>query len=164
SIPAAASVVVFLVIVSHGVQRYQQISQGLVAAVVLVLSYLMVSRIRFRSFKDIRPNKKTGGVVLLVGAVWIVMRLNQVHDVFIFLAMIAAYIALGLAEEVNFLRRRIAERMAAKAGQAQPPLAPEPLDEEVLAELGAFDPQEDDGDGAATSDQDRASDPATKRA
>ncbi|HEX2660125.1 MAG TPA: CDP-diacylglycerol--serine O-phosphatidyltransferase [Polyangia bacterium] len=164
SIPAAASVVVFLVIVSHGVQRYQQISQGLVAAVVLVLSYLMVSRIRFRSFKDIRPNKKTGGVVLLVGAVWIVMRLNQVHDVFIFLAMIAAYIALGLAEEVNFLRRRIAERMAAKAGQAQPPLAPEPLDEEVLAELGAFDPQEDDGDGAAASDQDRASDPATKRA
>ena len=163
SIPAAASVVVFLVIVSHGVQRYQHISQGFVAAVVLVLSYLMVSRIRFRSFKDIRPNKKTVGVVLLVGAVWVVMRVNQVHDVFIFLAMIAAYIALGLAEEVNFLRRRIAERMAAKAGQTQVPLPDEPRDEEVLAELGAFDPQDDDAEAAATGGQD-PSGPATKRA
>jgi hypothetical protein len=98
-----------------------------------------------------------------VGGVWIVMRMNQVHDVFIFLAMIAAYIALGLAEEVNFLRRRIAERMAAKAGQAEVPLPDEPRDEEVLAELGAFDPQDDDADAADAQRQD-PSDPATKRA
>jgi CDP-diacylglycerol--serine O-phosphatidyltransferase len=155
SIPASASVVVFMVIVSHGVERYRNVSQGLVAAVVLVLSYLMISRIRFRSFKDVRPTKKTVGVVLLVGAVWIVMRMNQVHDVFIFLALIGAYIALGLAEEVNFLRRRIAERLAAK-GQAAASVTDEPRDEEVLAELGAFDPQDDEGESnagnAASSD------------
>ena len=143
SIPASASVVVFMVIVSHGVERYRSVSQGLVAAVVLLLSYLMISRFRFRSFKDIRPTKKTVGVVLLVGAVWIVMRMNRVHDAFIFLVLIGAYIALGLAEEVNFLRRKIAERMAAK-GQAAAPLPDEPRDEEVLAELGAFDPQDDE--------------------
>jgi hypothetical protein len=106
-----------------------------------------------------------------VGAVWVVMRVNQVHDVFIFLAMIAAYIALGLAEEVNFLRRRIAERMAAKAGQTEAPLPDEPRDEEVLAELGAFDPQDDDAETAGAQGQEASGAPsggpsghATKRA
>jgi hypothetical protein len=92
-----------------------------------------------------------------------VMRMNQVHDVFIFLALIAAYIALGLAEEVNFLRRRIADRMAAKAGQAEVPLPDEPRDEEVLAELGAFDPQDDDGETTASAPPD-PSGPTPKRA
>jgi CDP-diacylglycerol--serine O-phosphatidyltransferase len=145
TIPAAASVVVFMVLVSHGVGMYQRFSQVLVAAVVLALSYLMVSRIRFRSFKDVRPTKKTVGVVLLVGGVWIVMRMNRVHDVFIFLALIAAYIVLGLAEEIIFLRRRLAERRAAQTGQQVAPSTDDvPRDEEVLAELGAFDNQDDD--------------------
>lgn len=145
SIPAAASVVVLLVLVSHGVGMYQRASQTLVALVVLALSYLMVSRIRFRSFKDIRPTKKTFGVVLLVGAGWVVMRMNRVHDGLIFLTLIAAYIALGVAEEIIFFRRRLAERRAERAGAAAPPPEDAPRDEEVLAELGAFDSQ-DDGD------------------
>ncbi len=152
TIPAAASVVVFMVLVSHGVGMYQTASQVLVAAVVLALSYLMVSRIRFRSFKDIRPTKKTFGVVLLVGAVWIVMRMNRVHDVFIFLALIAAYIALGLTEEIIFLRRRLAERRAQQSGLEPPPLAEAPRDEEVLAELGAFDNEDDTENEAETDD------------
>jgi hypothetical protein len=87
--------------------------------VVLALSYLMVSRIRFRSFKDVRPTKKTVGVVLLVAGCWIAMRMNRVHDAFIFLALIAAYIVLGLCEEVVFFRRRIAERRAQQVGQVR---------------------------------------------
>jgi CDP-diacylglycerol--serine O-phosphatidyltransferase len=146
SIPAAASVVVFMVLISHGVEMYRTASQAAVAVLVVVLSYLMVSRIRFRSFKDIRPTKKTVGVVLLVAGVWIVMRMNRVHDAFIFLALIAAYIALGLTEEIIFLRRRLAERQAEKSGQVVPPPTDQPRDEEVLAELGAFDRTDDDGD------------------
>jgi len=118
-----------------------------VAAVVLVLSYLMVSRIRFRSFKDLRPTKRTFGAVLLIAGVWVVMRMNRVHDAFIFLALIAAYIALGLAEEIIFLRRRLAERTAEKSGQVVAPATDQPRDEEVLAELGAFDQQEDESEG-----------------
>jgi len=82
--------------------------------------------------------------------VWVVMRMNRVHDAFIFLALIAAYIGLGLTEEIIFLRRRLAERTAEKSGQVVAPPADQPRDEEVLAELGAFDQQEDETDGEET--------------
>lgn len=144
SIPAAASVVVFMVLVTHNAGEFQRISQGLVAAVVIALAYLMVSRIRFRSFKDVRPTKKTVGVVLLVAGCWVAMRMNRVHDAFIFLSLIAAYIILGLCEEVVFFRRRIAERRAQQAGGPVLSADDIPRDEEVLAELGAFDSQDDD--------------------
>jgi len=146
TIPAAASVVVFMVLVTHNAGKFKQVSQWLVAAVVVALSYLMVSRIRFRSFKDLRPTKRTIGIVALVAGCWVVMRMNRIHDAFIFLSMIAAYIVLGISEEILFFRRRVAERRARAGGPAAAvPEAPEaPRDEEVLAELGAFDPVEAD--------------------
>src|SRR5262249_28172745 len=61
TIPLAASVLVLMVIVSHHTGAYRRISESFVAGVVLVLSYLMVSRIRFRSFKDVRLTRKTVG-------------------------------------------------------------------------------------------------------
>jgi len=146
TIPAAASVVVFMVLVTHNAGQFRDISQRLVAAVVIALSYLMVSRIRFRSFKDVRPTKKTLGVVLLVAGCWIAMRMNRVHDAFIFLSLIAAYIVLGLCEEVVFFRRRIAERRAQQTGGLVPTAEDIPRDEEVLAELGAFDSQDENDD------------------
>jgi CDP-diacylglycerol--serine O-phosphatidyltransferase len=156
SIPAAASVVVFMVLVTHNAGKFQQISQGLVAAVVLTLSYLMVSRIRFRSFKDVRLSKRTVGVVLLVVGCWITMRMNRVHDAFIFLSLISAYIVLGVSEEILFFRRRIADRRAQQAGRDAGPLADAPRDEEVLAELGAFDAQ-DEGTGTDPDAPDKSS-------
>ena len=148
SIPAAASVVVFMVFVTHNAGQFRLISQRLVAAVVIALSYLMVSRIRFRSFKDVRPTKKTVGVVLLVAGCWIAMRMNRVHDAFIFLALIAAYIVLGLCEEVVFFRRRIADLRAQQGGGTAALAEDIPGDEEVLAELGAFDSQDESGEHA----------------
>jgi CDP-diacylglycerol---serine O-phosphatidyltransferase len=145
SIPAAASVVVFMVLVTHNAGKFQQISQGFVAALVLALAYLMVSRIRFRSFKDVRATRKTIGVVLLVTGCWIAMRMNRIHDAFIFLSLIAAYIVLGLSEEILFFRRRIADRRAGHLGPGPAPSPDAPRDEEVLEELGAFDaPNEPD--------------------
>jgi CDP-diacylglycerol--serine O-phosphatidyltransferase len=139
SIPAAASVVVFMVLVTHNAGKFHEISEGLVTAVVLVLSYLMISRIRFRSFKDVRPTKKTIGLVLLVGGCWIAMRMNRVHDAFIFLALITAYIVLGVSEEILFFRRRLLDKRAEAVESAAQPPPEAPRDEEVLAELGAFD-------------------------
>ena len=140
SIPPAASVLVFMVIVSHNSGQYRLISETSVAIIVLVLSFLMVSRVRFRSFKELRLNGKTIGVVLLlVGAstAWI---LAGFAKAFIFLFLVVAYIVLGLAEEVFFYKRRRAQDRLA----TEPTLATEPAvpDEEVLRELGAFD--EDD--------------------
>src|SRR5262249_2678164 len=84
TIPLAASVLVLMVIVAHHAGAYRQISEGFVAGVVLVLSYLMVSRIRFRSFKDLRLNKKTIGVILLAIGCGVVMVRNGASKGLIF--------------------------------------------------------------------------------
>jgi len=140
SIPPAAGVLVFMVLLSHNSGEYKLISEGSTAIVVLILSYLMVSRIRFRSFKELRFSLKTVGVVLLVAgasATWVAAGFAKA---FIFLLLVFAYIVLGLTEEVLFYRRRRAQERALKgAAPAEPPVVP---DEEVLRELGAFDEEE----------------------
>jgi CDP-diacylglycerol--serine O-phosphatidyltransferase len=140
SIPPAASLLVFMVIVSHNAGEYRIISEGGTALIVLVLSFLMVSRVRFRSFKELRLSLKTVGVVLLVvsaSASWVMAGFAKA---FIFLFLVLAYIVLGLAEEVLFYRRRRAqERSDKQAAMPEPPAVP---DDEVLRELGAFDYEE----------------------
>jgi len=141
SIPPAASLLVFVVIVSHNSGEYKLIGESSTAIVVLILSFLMVSRVRFYSFKELRLSLKTVGVVLLIGgacASWLVAGFAKA---FIFLFLVLAYIVLGLSQEVLFYRRRRAQERSAKQ---QPPV-PEPPsvpDEEVLRELGAFDDDE----------------------
>jgi len=141
-IPPAASLLVFMVIVSHNSGQYQLLSETGTAAVVLVLSFLMVSRVRFRSFKELRLNFKTLSVALLLlgaGAAWMVAGFQKA---FVFLFLVLAYIVLGLAEEILFFRRRRAQERAEKS---EPPVElPSESDEEVLRELGAFDNTGDD--------------------
>jgi CDP-diacylglycerol--serine O-phosphatidyltransferase len=134
-----ASVVVFSVFVTHNAGQFQVVSETLVAAVVVVLSYLMVSRVRFRSFKDVRFSRKSVGAVLLVAGVWAALRMNRIKDTFIFLLLIAAYIGLGLTEEIISLQRRLREARAGRDRAAATEDQPE--DEAVLEELGAFDPE-----------------------
>jgi CDP-diacylglycerol--serine O-phosphatidyltransferase len=152
-IPPAASMLVFVVIVSHNSGEYKVLSEGSTAALVLVLSFLMVSRVRFRSFKELRPTVKTVGVFLSVAGACGAWFWLGFAKAFIFLFLVLAYIVLGLAEEVLFYRRRRSqERVAARPAVAEPPAVP---DEEVLRELGAFDEEpadgaerESDGDGS----------------
>jgi len=136
-IPPAASLLVFMVIVSRNAGEYRLIGEGSTALIVLVLSFLMVSRVRFRSFKELHLTPKTVGVVLLVlgaSAAWV---LAGFAKAFIFFFLVLAYIVLGLTEEVLFYRRRRLQERS----MAQPPV-PETRDEEVLRELGAFDDEE----------------------
>jgi CDP-diacylglycerol--serine O-phosphatidyltransferase len=142
SIPPAASVLVFMVIVSHNSGEYKLVSESSTAIIVLVLSFLMVSRVRFHSFKELRLSIKTVGVVLLIGGACVSWLIAGFAKAFIFLFLVLAYIVLGLAEEVLFYRRRRAqERKDKQLPDAESPIVP---DEEVLRELGAFDdePQE----------------------
>jgi CDP-diacylglycerol--serine O-phosphatidyltransferase len=148
SIPPAASLLVFMVIVSHNSGEYRLVSETSLAAIVLVLSFLMVSRVRFRSFKELRLSLKTASVLLLILSSSAAWWMAGFAKAFIFLFLVLAYIVLGLAEEVLFYRRRRAQERSAK----QPP-APEPpseTDEEVLRELGAFD-EDDQEKNAETS-------------
>lgn len=145
-IPPAASLLVFMVIVSHNAGEYKLVSEGSTAVIVLILSFLMVSRVRFRSFKELRLTAKTAGVISLVGGACISWIVAGFAKAFIFLFLVLAYIVLGLAEEVLFYRRRrLQERAAKQALQqkntlpTQPGADEEVPDEEVLRELGAFD-------------------------
>jgi CDP-diacylglycerol--serine O-phosphatidyltransferase len=156
SIPAAASVLVLMVIVAHNVGFYAWVSQGFVAVVVLMLSYLMVSRVHFRSFKDVRLTKRTVGLLLLIVGSGVVVALAGVDKAVVFLFLVTAYILLGFTETIVLVRRhfmaqrqlRHAQSAAAAAAAAAPPAsAPTdvaddeetPADEDVLRELGAFD-------------------------
>jgi CDP-diacylglycerol--serine O-phosphatidyltransferase len=156
-IPPAAALLVFMVIVSHNAGEYKLLSESSTAVVVLVLSYLMVSRVRFRSFKGLRLTIKTVGVVLLIaGAYWACVKAELSKALF-FLLLLVSYIALGLAEEVLFYRRRrVQERAATSTPPPEPPAVP---DEEVLRELGAFD----DDEQQSESDHATAPAPVTPR-
>jgi CDP-diacylglycerol--serine O-phosphatidyltransferase len=106
---------------------------------------MMVSRIRFRSFKDLKLSRRTvtGGLAILAFAGMALMA--RLHSAFIFVVLMAAYLGLGLSEEVLFYRRRRAEERALKAAEPVPLEAEGGArsDEEVLAELGAFDEDEE---------------------
>jgi CDP-diacylglycerol---serine O-phosphatidyltransferase len=142
-IPPAASLLVFMVIVSHHAGEYRFLSESSTAIIVLVLSFLMVSRVRFRSFKELRFSLKTMGVVLLIAGACTAWVWAGFAKAFIFLFLVLAYIVLGLAEEVLFYRRRRAQERS--AAQPMPvPETPSVPDEEVLRELGAFDDEEAD--------------------
>jgi len=148
TIPLAASVLVLMVLVTHHTGAYRRISEGFVAGVVLVLSYLMVSRIRFRSFKDVRLTKKTVGVLLLAVACGVVVVSNGVSKAFVFLLLIMAYIVLGLMESMILLKRHLSEQRQLRQAQAEEP----PPDEEVLRELGAFDVDGESGEPEAVGE------------
>jgi len=160
TIPAAASVLVLMVIVAHNVGVYAWVTDGFVAVVVLLLSYLMVSRVRFRSFKDLRLTKRTVGLVALVVGSGIVVALAGVDKAVVFLFLITAYILLGFTETMILMKRHFSERRqlrhaqsaAAAAAVTTAPSAsrahddePTPADDDVLRELGAFDEPEPHG-------------------
>lgn len=145
-IPAAAGVLVSLVVVHFKVGGYHLVGQSGIAVLVLVLSYLMISRVRFRSFKDLRITRRTLAVIflLLVVSVIIVWRLRAS---FIFVFLTSTYLTLGLTEEVLLnlrdQRRRRRERKLA-AGQLEDPEEEEmDDDDEVLRELGADELDDD---------------------
>jgi CDP-diacylglycerol--serine O-phosphatidyltransferase len=142
-VPAASAVLVALVVVNYKAGGHYALAQGAVAAVVLVLSYLMVSRVRFRSFKDLTINRRSIAVIflLLVASITIYLELRAS---FIFVFLMASYVTLGLMEEVIFFRRRRAEERAQRQKMALPP---DDTEEEVLRELGAFD-EDEPGDKA----------------
>jgi CDP-diacylglycerol--serine O-phosphatidyltransferase len=148
SIPAAASVLVFMVIVSHNAGQFRLVSETSTAIIVAVLSALMVSRVRFRSFKDVRLNGKTAGVLLLIAGAYGAIVSAGLERASICLFLVMAYIALGLTEEVIFFRSRRVEARAARESKEPPAAASPAREEEVLRELGAFDDEDDNEDEA----------------
>ena len=147
-IPVAATVIIAFVMGFHVIGIAQTTNHLLVGAMIVVLSYLMVSRVRFRSMKDLRLTKRTLAVIalLLMSGIIVAVRISQPA---VLILLVGCYIVLGLVEEALLIRKdRRQARQDASATAVAPNVAPpDPAlvgsvddDElEVLAELGADD-------------------------
>ncbi len=108
-IPGAAGILISLVLADHamasrlsGSPQWPQV----VLVVTAVLSMLMVSTIRFRSFKDLKLNVKTVAVVaLVVGSSGVVYA--RLTPAFVLVWLLGFYVMLGLFEALVELPKRV---------------------------------------------------------
>lgn len=111
-----------------------------VAVIVLLLSLLMVSTVRYRTFKDVHFSPRSLAAVLAVAAVGVVVALTT-RASFVLVVYMAGYLAMGIAESIVWtaraLERVAAARRAAIAGL--PPVATSHADDDE-------DDDEDEGD------------------
>ena len=137
-IPLAAGAIVALVIAHY--RQFGSTTDAAtrvpVAAVVMVLSFLMVSTIRYRTFKDLHLSTKSLAVFLFLSVAGIAVGIAT-RASFVLVVYMAAYIAMGIAES-GIARARPAR------DEARLPAA-------VRAELAADealepDPEDVDGD------------------
>jgi CDP-diacylglycerol---serine O-phosphatidyltransferase len=115
-IPLAAGMLVSVVIAHHRAAT-EVVHAPWVGALVLVLAILMVSNVRYRTFKDVGFSPKSAFLFLLILAAGVVVSV-QIRASLALVGYFSAYIALGIVEEVVFFRRRRTERLAARAGGA----------------------------------------------
>lgn len=142
--PAATAVIVALVVVHYRVGGEYVKGQAAIATLVLVLAYLMTSRVRFRSFKDLRLTKYTIAALVLITLVCTII-VAKLRASFVFIFLISCYLGLGLTEEIY---RFAASRRRSAQGNASPPTEPGPSaieeqagdDDIVLRELGGSEP------------------------
>jgi len=79
-----------------------------VAAVVIVLSFLMVSTIRYRTFKDVHLSRKSLTVFTVLVAVGVAVGITT-RASFVLVVYAAAYVAMGIAESI-FEKARTLDR------------------------------------------------------
>ncbi len=121
-IPGASSMLVSVIVAqSHNLGTTVEKTSS-VAVLVVILSYLMVSRIRFRTFKDFRPRMKTLPLLLAVLlAVVVAVLLLKARLALVF--AVGGYVSLGLVEEVVFFKKRRLQDLETKAQAATLPAA-----------------------------------------
>ncbi len=110
-IPGAAGVLISLVIANHAVSGTlgSPAFVGLMIALTLFLSFLMVSTVRFRSFKDLKPNKRTFALVSFALLSSIAISI-QTKPAFVLVWLLSFYVAIGVIETtVRLILRKPAE-------------------------------------------------------
>jgi CDP-diacylglycerol---serine O-phosphatidyltransferase len=111
-IPLAAGVLVSLIISHHVATEGEVLGDDArlpVAVAVGALALLMVSTVRYRTFKDARPSRKSALVVMgmaLAGA-FIAQRF---HPAWVLVTYFFAYLLMGLVESAVSVRSRLAAR------------------------------------------------------
>ncbi|MGE6760971.1 CDP-diacylglycerol--serine O-phosphatidyltransferase [Corallococcus interemptor] len=111
-IPLAAGVLVSLIISHHVATQGEALGDGArlpVAVAVGALSLLMVSTVRYRTFKDARPSRKTA-LVFMVMALAGAFIAQRFHPAWVLVTYFAAYLLMGLVESAVSVRSRLASR------------------------------------------------------
>jgi CDP-diacylglycerol--serine O-phosphatidyltransferase len=104
-IPGAAGVLVSLVVANHSIAGPLPSAPLLVLGIVVALAFFMVSTIKFRSFKDLKLNRRTILVVAFALASTTAVAI-QFHASFALVWLLTVYIALALGETLFHLSRR----------------------------------------------------------
>ncbi|MBF5043707.1 CDP-diacylglycerol--serine O-phosphatidyltransferase [Aggregicoccus sp. 17bor-14] len=118
-IPLAAGVLISLVIAHHAA-RGDVLSTGArvpIAVAVGALSLLMVSTVRYRTFKDLRLSRTSAMVFMLVLGGGLVIA-TQLHPAYVLVAYFSTYLALGLIESIFLLRSHLVSRRMAGGAAA----------------------------------------------
>jgi CDP-diacylglycerol---serine O-phosphatidyltransferase len=118
-IPLAAGVLVSLVI-AHHVARGEELSMAArvpIAVAVGALALLMVSTVRYRTFKDLRLSRTSAGVLMLVLGGGLIIA-TQLHAAYVLVAYFFTYLAVGLVESAFLLRSHLVARRLAGGGLA----------------------------------------------
>ncbi|MFT3706313.1 MAG: CDP-diacylglycerol--serine O-phosphatidyltransferase [Archangium sp.] len=109
-----------------------------VAGVVIFLALLMVSTVRYRTFKDARPNAKTAAILAAVIITGVVVGVLS-HPAWVLVAYFGLYLLSGLVESALMLRKYLVEKRAAESSIAdvidedeEPSDEEEVKDQEVL--------------------------------
>ncbi|HEY0840279.1 MAG TPA: CDP-diacylglycerol--serine O-phosphatidyltransferase [Vulgatibacter sp.] len=113
-IPLAAGVVVSLVIAHFKGFGDREVPAAPVAVTVAILSYLMVSTVRYRTFKKLNLSRRNAAIVAFFATSAAAITL-QYRASFALVAFGALYVCGGIVEEMIFFRRRREERLVARA-------------------------------------------------
>jgi CDP-diacylglycerol--serine O-phosphatidyltransferase len=125
-VPGAAGILISLVVANHAVAGELMGPRYLwtMMAVTVFLSFLMVSTVRFRSFKDLKLNARSVAVVFFAVGSSAVVSL-QTKPAFVLVWLLAFYVAIGLAESiVSIPRERKREAEAALTREQRRSLPP----------------------------------------
>ena len=105
-IPAAAGLLVAVIISTLRAGRSLDGSETWAPVMMVVLGALMVSNIRFRTFKATRMTRRAFALILLVFGSTVVIAV-RVRPSFAIVTLMASYLAFGLAEEAARMARRL---------------------------------------------------------
>ena len=106
-IPGAAGILVSLVVANFAVTGTLHAEPIVVLTVVLALSFLMVSTIRFRSFKDVKISPRSVAFVFITVASSIAIAV-MFHPSFALVWLLGGYVSIGVLETAVDLSRRAA--------------------------------------------------------
>lgn len=110
-VPGAAGILISLVVANHAVggnlsgPKYVYPMMGLTC----FLAFLQVSTIRFRSFKDLKLNARSVGLVLFAVASSAIVSL-QTKPAFVLVWLLSFYVVIGVVETMIMVPREIAKR------------------------------------------------------